>query len=50
MTTHLRHKDRPCHWTSPRPYSDASLRYAKHGPILPMEQPSFFQRLFGRNK
>jgi hypothetical protein len=41
---------KPCTWVQPRPYSDASLRYAKHGPIQPLEYPSFFQRLFGRNK
>jgi hypothetical protein len=37
---------RPDRWTAPRPYSDASLRRLMHGPIQPMEQPSFLQRLF----
>jgi hypothetical protein len=32
----------------PRPHQDASLRYIKHGPVQPMEQPGFFARLFGR--
>ena len=39
---------RPDSWVHPRAYSDASMRYMTHGPILPMEQPSFFQRVFGR--
>jgi hypothetical protein len=36
---------RPDRWTSPRPYSDASLRRLVHGPIQPMEQPTLLQRL-----
>ena len=40
---------RPDNWVSPRPYSDASLRRMSHGPIQPMEQPGFLQRLFRRN-
>jgi len=39
---------RPDGWIQPRAYSDASMRYMTHGPVLPMEQPGFFQRLFGR--
>jgi len=37
-------------WTHPRPHQDASTRYAKHGPIQPMEQPrrGILARLFGR--
>lgn len=38
---------RPDNWNSPRPYSDASTRYMKHGPILPMDEPGFFSRIFG---
>jgi len=38
---------RPDTWTQPRAYRDASTRYMKHGPIQPMEQPSFLRRLFG---
>jgi hypothetical protein len=37
---------RPDRWTSPRPYSDASLRRHAHGPIQPMVQPTLLQRLF----
>ena len=39
----------PDRWTMPRPHRDASLRYMMHGPILPMEEPGFFARLFGRH-
>ncbi len=39
---------RPDAWTQPRAYRDASLRYHVHGPIQPMHQPSFLDRLLGR--
>lgn len=39
---------RPDSWTMPRPYRDASMRYATYGPIRPMEQPGLLARLFGR--
>jgi hypothetical protein len=39
---------RPDTWTQPRAHRDPSIRYMKHGPIQPMEQPGFLQRLFGR--
>lgn len=41
---------RPDAWTSPRPYSDASIRRFKHGPIQPMEEEArgLFWRLFHR--
>ena len=42
------HSSRPDRWTKPRPISDSSLRYQAHGKILPMEEPGFFERLFGR--
>ena len=36
-------------WSMPRPYTDASYRRMKHGPIQPMEydRPGFFGRIFG---
>ncbi|MEM7666079.1 MAG: hypothetical protein AAF250_09520 [Pseudomonadota bacterium] len=34
-------------WSNPRPYTDASLRQMKHGPIRPMEEPSFIERWLG---
>ena len=43
------HSSRPDAWTTPRPYTDASLRYMAYGPIQPMEEPSFLQRLLGRS-
>lgn len=38
----------PDQWTLPRPTTDASLRYRKHGPIQPMvtERRGIFARLF----
>lgn len=42
------HSSRPDRWTQPKPYSDSSLRMRTHGPILPMEEPGFLARLFGR--
>ncbi|WP_340588753.1 hypothetical protein [Erythrobacter alti] len=39
---------RPDGWNTPKPYSDASLRRMTHGKILPMEEPSFLDRLLGR--
>jgi hypothetical protein len=38
---------RPDGWTMPRPHRDPSLRYMMHGPIQPMYQPSWFERLLG---
>ncbi|MFA9199670.1 MAG: hypothetical protein ACEQR8_00565 [Cypionkella sp.] len=38
---------RPDPWAHPRPYSDASARLRKFGPVRPMEEPGFFARLFG---
>jgi hypothetical protein len=40
----------PDQWTMPRPYQDASLRFIKHGPVRPMEEPGLLARLFGRGK
>ena len=34
-------------WSKTRPSRDPSQRYMMHGPILPMAQPGFWQRLFG---
>lgn len=38
----------PDHWTLPRSYQDASLRFMKHGPIRPMTRPSLIVRILGR--
>lgn len=39
---------RPDNWTSPRPYTDASIRQLKYGRIHPMERPGFFEKLVAR--
>ena len=39
---------RPNGWLQPRPHRDPSQRFMTHGPILPMEQRSFWQRLLSR--
>ena len=39
---------RPNAWLQPRPHRDPSQRFMTHGPILPMEQPGFWQRLLSR--
>ncbi len=42
---------RPDGWNVPRPHNDASVRFMKHGPIQPMEEPhspGFLARLFNR--
>lgn len=38
---------RPDPWVQPRPFSDASARFHKFGPIRPMEEPGLLARLFG---
>jgi len=48
MTSSLIHSSRPDSWSSPRPFSDASIRLKKHGPIQPMTQPRLLWRLLGR--
>lgn len=38
---------RPDAWNEPRPFSDPTIRRMKHGPIVPMQEPSWFARLIG---
>jgi hypothetical protein len=40
---------RPDSWIQPRPHRDPTYRYMSHGKILPMEEPGFLARLFGRH-
>lgn len=47
MASRTFRSSRPDMWTLPRPYSDASLRYRKHGPIQPLTRPSLWERLVG---
>jgi hypothetical protein len=39
---------RPHHSVAPRPQLDAHARYLLYGPIQPMEQRSFLERVFGK--
>lgn len=39
---------RPHDSVLPRPQLDAHSRYQFYGPIQPMEQPSFLEKIFGR--
>jgi hypothetical protein len=48
MTSFTYRSSRPDGWIQPRPHQDPTLRYMKHGRILPMEEPGFLARLFGR--
>ena len=36
---------KPDKWTCPRPYTDASFRYRKHGAVRPLVAPSWLERL-----
>jgi len=47
MTTARIYTSKPDHWTKPRPFQDASIRRQKYGPIQPMREPGFLERLFG---
>ncbi|WP_170304752.1 hypothetical protein [Croceicoccus estronivorus] len=47
MSSLIFRSSRPDTWTMPRPYSDPSLRYRKHGPVQPMTSPTFWERLLG---
>lgn len=39
---------RPNTWVLPRPHTDAHQRFLTYGPIQPMDEPTFLERLFGR--
>jgi hypothetical protein len=47
MPAYTIRSSRPDPWIQPRAHTDESLRRMKYGPILPMEQPTLVQRLFG---
>jgi hypothetical protein len=48
MTAYRFRCSRPHEWILPRPHIDAHQRYRTYGPILPMDEPSFLERLLGR--
>lgn len=39
---------RPDGWIMPRPHIDAHQRFQTYGPIQPMDEPGFFERLARR--
>lgn len=41
------HSSRPDTWVAPRPFSDETTRRFKHGAILPMQEPTWLERLLG---
>lgn len=48
MSSHFVRSSTPDRWSSPRPYTDASLRQMKYGRVRPMEEPSLLARWFGQ--
>jgi hypothetical protein len=47
MTAVRIHTSAPDSWTNPRPYTDATIRRVKHGPVRPMREPTWLKRVFG---
>jgi len=39
---------RPDGWTIPFSHRDPTYRHMSHGPIVPLEKPTLFERLLGR--
>lgn len=48
MITSRYQSSRPHESIIPRPQLDAHARYRFYGPVQPMEQPGFLEKLFGR--
>lgn len=48
MSSAVFRSSRPHNWVLPRPHTDAHQRYLTYGPIQPMDEPGFFDRLFQR--
>lgn len=48
MTAFSFHNSRPSNWVLPRPTQDPDRRRLMYGPIQPMEEPTWLQRLFGK--
>jgi hypothetical protein len=38
---------RPNNWIIPRPHRDAHQRFRTYGPVRPMHEPNWFERLLG---
>ena len=47
MSNHSSRSSQPDTWSEPRSSRDPSQRFMTYGKLMPMEQPSFWQRLFG---
>jgi hypothetical protein len=48
MSTYTIRSSRPDSWAVPRPTRDPARQFAIHGPLQPMAQPGWFERLFAR--
>ena len=48
MASRIYTSSRPDRWSSPRAYSDPSLRRSMYGAVQPMEEPSVLERLLAR--
>ena len=48
MTQYPIRTSRPDQWTSPRPYSDPSLRALAYGRVRPMHEPSWWAKIMER--
>lgn len=48
MSHYTYRSSKPDPWTHPRPHTDASLRAMAYGPVRPMHEPSWLERIFGR--
>ena len=50
MSVHCFRSSRPDNWSTPRPYSDPSLRFLKYGKIVPMDdRVGFLGWLLGKS-
>lgn len=49
MSNYSTHSTAADRWARPRQHLDPSIRRKVHGPIRPMDEPSFFERLFRRH-
>ena len=47
MSHYTYRSSKPDSWAYPRPTLDPSLRALAYGPIRPMHEPSWLERLFG---
>jgi len=48
MTVFTFRNSRPNSWVLPRPTQDPHMRKLYYGPIQPMEEPKWIDRIFGR--